>query len=72
MSLRMFDHKSVAFIQTNDVDQSVLRSIHFELFSYKQTVRTIQYHITLSVVLSNLYESVGTFCKVRFRVPGTH
>ena len=68
----MFDHRRVAFVQTDDVDQSVLSFIRFGLVAYEQIVRTIQYQITLFVVLNNIYDSVATFCRVRFRVPGTH
>ena len=53
MFLCMFDHRNVAFVQTDDVDQSVLSSTRFELVDDKQTVRTIQYHITLLVALNN-------------------
>ena len=67
-----FDPRRVAFVQTDDVDPSGLSSIRFELVADKQTVRTIQYHITLLVVLNDIKDSEGTFCRVRFGVPGTH
>ena len=68
----MFDQRRVAFVQTAYLDQSVLSSIRFKLVADKRTVRTIQYQITLFAVLNNKYASVGTFCRVRFRVPGAH
>ena len=55
MSFCMFDRKRVAFVQTDDVDQSLLSSIRFELVIDKRTVRTTQYQITLFVVLHNIY-----------------
>ena len=41
MSLCMFDHMRVAFVQTDYVDQSVLSSIYFELVADKQTKQTV-------------------------------
>ena len=65
MSLCMFDHRRVAFVHTDDVNQSVFSSLRFELVADKQTVRTIQYQITLFVALNNIYDSVGIFCRVQ-------
>ena len=43
MSVCIFDHRRVAFVQNDNVDQSVLSSIRFEFVAHKQTARTIQY-----------------------------
>ena len=65
----MFDRRRVAFVQTDDVDQSLLSSIRFELVIDKRTVRTTQYQITLFVVLHNIYiyiyDSVDAFCRAQ-------
>ena len=61
MPLCVFQHRRVTYVKTDDVDQSVLSSIRFELVANKRTVRTTQYRITMFVVLNNIYDSVGKF-----------